>query len=161
MELNDFLDEFKAWDSLSERQRSFFWDDDYLPLPKLHAERISTLSGIRAVEFIRLALYNVPTYSIAASCDFKHKDHVLLHDVWNDKKKIAEVRDWLYKKGIPFSNRVYLLYDDLVVLTDWKILVTYWDALAWSVGFEMIALDSTKSWICCFHHEEVITFMSF
>lgn len=104
MELNDFLDEFKAWDSLSERQRSFFWGDDYLPLPKLHTERISTLSGIRAVEFIRLALYNVPTYSIAASCDFKHKDHVLLHDVWNDKKKLQKSATGSTKKAFLFQT---------------------------------------------------------
>lgn len=161
MELQDFLGEFKAWDSLSEHERGFFVGDNYLPLPKSHAARISVLKGIRAREFIRLALYKVPNYSVAASCQFKHEDNILLHDVWNDEHKIAEVRDWLYKTGVPFSNQVYLLYDNLVVSTDWKIVVTYWDALAWSVGVEMIAIDTTKSWICCFHHEEVITFMSF
>lgn len=161
MELQDFLGEFKAWDSLSKQDRSFFIGDNYLPLPKSHAARISILKGIRAREFVRLALYKVPNYSVAATCQFKHEDHILLHDVWNDESKIAEVRDWLYQKGIPFSNQVYLLYDNLVVSTAWKIVVTYWDALAWSVGVEMIAIDNTKSWICCFHHEEVITFMSF
>ena len=161
MELQDFQSDFKAWDSLTESQRSFFVGDGYLPLPKLHAERISILKGIQAVEFIRLALYKVPNYSIAASCNFKNKDNFLLYYVWSDANKIAEVRDWLYKKGIPFSNKVYLLYDDLVVSTDWKIVVTYWDALAWSVGVEMVVIDSTKTWVCCFHHEEVITFMNF
>lgn len=161
MQLKDYFEEFTAWDLLTEQQRSFFWGEDYLPLPPSHAARISRLHGIRAVEFIRLALYQLPNYSLAALTDFKHKQVVLLEDVWGDQTKIAEVRDWLYQTSVPFSTQVFLLRHEEVIATDWKTLVLYWDAFAWSVGVEMLVVDQTKSWLCTFHHEQVITFMRY
>ncbi len=159
MRLQAYLKEFTAWDSLSEQQRSFFCGDDYLPLPPSHAACISRLHGIRAVEFIRLALYQLPKYSPTALSDFKQKHVMLLEDVWGSQTKIAAVRDWLYQAGVPFSTQVFLLRHEEVIATDWKILVLYWDAFAWSVGVEMLVVDQTKSWLCAFHHEQVITFM--
>lgn len=159
MQLQDYLKEFTAWDMLSERQSSFFCGDDDLPLPPSHAARIARLHGIRAVEFIRLALYQTPNNSSDASTHFKHKQIMLLEDVWRDQTKIAAVRDWLYQTGVPFSTQVFLLRHEEVIAMDWKILVRYWDAFAWSVGVEMLVVDQTQSWLCAFHHEQVITFM--
>lgn len=159
MRLQDCLKEFTEWDSLTEQQRAFFFGDDYLPLPPSHAVRISRLHGIRAVEFIRLALYQLPKYSPAALSDFKQKQVMLLEDVWGDQTKISEVREWLYQTGVPFSTQVFLLRHEEVIATDWKTLVKYWDAFARSVGVEMLIVDQTKSWICTFHHEQVLTFM--
>lgn len=159
MQLQDYFKEFTAWDALTEPQRSFFCGDDYLPLLPSHAARISRLHGIRAVEFIRFALYQMPSYSPFAQTDFKHKQIMLLEDVWGDQARIAAVRDWLYQTGVPFSTQVFLLRHEEVIATDWKILVLYWDAFAWSVGVEMLVVDQTKSWLCTFHHEQVITFM--
>lgn len=45
-----------------------------------------------------------------------------------------------------------------VVQTTWRMVVRYWDAFAWSVGFKMIAVDQTLRWACCFHDEELIVF---
>lgn len=160
MNLDDFAPHFKTWDELSEEERWFFVGDEYLPLDKSHAERITVLQSSEARELTRRLLHRVPGYSSASSV-FTHEESIHLEDVWNDKTRIQEVRDWLYRRGVPYSRRIYLLYDNLVVATDWKILVRYWDAFAWSVGVEMIALDSTKSWVCSFDHEQVITFRSY
>ena len=84
---------------------------------------------------------------------------MLLDNVWGDQTKIAAVRDWLYQAGVPFSTQVFLLRHEEVVATDWKTLVRYWDAFARSVGVEMLIIDHTKSWLCTFHHEQVLTFM--
>ncbi|MEC7121096.1 MAG: hypothetical protein VXW65_14510 [Pseudomonadota bacterium] len=156
MQLQDYFKEFTAWDALSERQRSFFYGDDYLPLPASHAARISRLHGIRAVEFIRLALYQMPNNTSFALTDFKHEQVMLLEGVWGDQARITAVRDWLYQTGMPFSTQVFLLRHEEVIATDWKTLVRYWDAFAWSVG-----VDQTKSWLCAFHHEQVMTFMRY
>lgn len=161
MNLDDFAPHFKAWDELSEEDRWFFVGEEYLPLDKSHAERISVLQSSEARELTRRLLYGVPGYSSVASSTFNHEESIHLEDVWGDEPKIQEVRDWLYRRGVPYSRRVYLLYDNLVVAADWKILVRYWDAFAWSVGVEMVALDSTKSWVCSFDHEQVITFRSY
>lgn len=153
---------FQPWDHLSEEQREkFFIGDEYLPLPEAHADRIRVLQGTAAREFIKQALAGVPGYSSSATSSFTKEESTLLSDVWNDPQKIQQVRDWLHHRGLGYSTPVYLLYDDLVVATDWKIVVRYWDALAWSVGVEMLALDATKSWACSFHHEDVITFLSY
>ena len=38
------------------------------------------------------------------------------------------------------------------------LVVRYWDAFAWPVGYAMLAVDHTLQWACCFHHEDVIAF---
>lgn len=161
MEVSRYAPHFRKWNSLSETERNFFVGDEYLPLNKSHADRIEVLLGKDARDFVKEALYKVPGYSYAATSSYVHEKHVMLSDVWNDPIKIQGVRDWLYQTGVPFSNRVFLLYDSVVVSTDWKIVVKYWDAFAWSVGMEMVALDESRSWVCSFHHEEVITFRSY
>ena len=161
MPLSDHGANLTKWDDLSPGERSFFVGDNYLPLPQSHANRIAVLRGNAARDFIKEALYEVPGYSHAATSKFTSEKTVQLTDVWNDESRIQEVREWLYRSGIPYSTSVFLLYDNVVVLTDWKIVVRYWDAFAWSVGVEMVVVDSTKSWVCSFHHEEAITFWSY
>ena len=83
-----------------------------------------------------------------------------LHDKWNLESGIQEVRQWLYSLGMSFSQNIFLLYSDRIILTSWKILVKYWDAFAWSVGFAMY-VDTSMNWICEFNHEDMITYSAF
>ena len=53
------------------------------------------------------------------------------------------------------------MYDYVIVATEWKIVVKYWDAFFWAVGMEMLVLDTTKSWVCSFHHEDTLTFQRY
>ena len=161
MTLGRYADNFSRWNDLSVSERTFFVGDNYLPLPQSHANRIAVLRGSPAREFIREAIYGLPGYSPAATENFTSEESVHLTDVWNDESRVQEVRQWLHDRRIPYPTQVFLLYDNLVVVTDWKSVVRYWDAFAWSVGVEMMAVDSTKSWVCSFHHEEVITFRSY
>lgn len=160
MQLKDFLPQFIPWDELKEEQKNRFFFDEELPLPEAHAARISVLHGKAASEFIGEALDNVPYpyYWFGNKGDFKHFEKYPLFNVGSEES-IAQVREWLFKTGVPFSTLVYLLYDaPRVVSTEWKILVRYWDAFAWSVGMAMVVVDDTTSWFCEFHHEDVITF---
>lgn len=163
MQLKDFLPQFTPWDELKEEQKSRFFFDEELPLPEAHAARISVLHGKAASEFIGEALDNVPYpyYWFGNKGDFKHFETYSLMNGRSDET-VTQVRDWLFKRGIAFSAPVYLLYDDpLVVSTEWKILVRYWDSFELSVGMAMVVVDRSKSWACEFHHEEVITFMRY
>lgn len=161
MEVTRYMSLFRKWNSLSEAERDFFVGDEYLPLDESHAERIEVLLGKEARGFIKEALCKAPGYSYAATSTCVQEKSIALADVWNDQIGIQGVRDWLHQTGVPLSSRVFLLYDTAVVSTDWEIVVAYWDAFAWSVGVEMIALDESKSWVCSFHHEDVITFRSY
>ncbi len=163
MQLEYFLPEFTSWLELKEEQKHRFFFEEELPLPEAHAARISVLRGKAASEFIGEALDNVPYpyYWFGNKNDFKHFEKYSLANV-RGEKRVAQVRHWLFKRGIPFSTPVYLLYDDpLVVSMEWKILVRYWDDFEHSVGMAMVVVDRSKSWACEFHHEEVITFMRY
>jgi hypothetical protein len=80
---------------------------------------------------------------------------------WRRIQDVQATREWLHQRGVPYSTNIYLVYGEAIVATEWKILVKYWDAFAWSVGFAMLALNESKSWVCEFHHEDVITFQSY
>ena len=72
----------------------------------------------------------------------------------------AEVRQWLYARGVPFRRVVSLIYErNRVVRTTWGMVVRYWDAFTWSAGYAMYAVDHTQQW-ACFHHESVVVFGS-
>lgn len=153
----------RPWDELPERCRDFFcFTDDYLPLPTDHAAQIGLLAPDDAARLWSWAFSSIPPGWPERSVErFEHEAVLSAHDCWNDATKRAEVRRWLYDRGIPFRRAVYLLYDrNQVVQTTWKMVVRYWDAFAWSVGYAMIAVDHTLRWACCFHHEEVFVFGS-
>jgi len=157
-----YINDFKQWHALSEKERSrIFSGESHLPLPPNHAERIEALFGIKAVEFEHEALKGVPGYSAAATATFQREESLSLANCWATAAGIQMVREWLHAKPVPYSTKVKLLYDEAVVATEWKILVKYWDAFAGCVGVDMLVLDSTKSWICEFHHEDVATFRSY
>lgn len=161
MNVNEYSERFRNWSELSERQKGFFCGNEYLPLPSAHSERIALLNGKLARDFIQRALSQIPEYKGASPLSSRIESMVELHDVWGTPERTQSVRQWLYDRGVPFRTTVYLLYDYEVVRTDWRCLVRYWDALAWSVGMAMVATDLSGRWACEFHHEDVITFYEY
>ncbi|MDB2687399.1 hypothetical protein N9Y42_09330 [Mariniblastus sp.] len=147
------------WDRLTESQRGFFcFQDDYLPLPREHAlliYRLTSESSRRVWKWLGPTLPagwpesepHFPTETIL------HLDH----DSWNSDIGRQTVRQWLHNLGIAYSSDVFLVYEsDQIIRMPWKLVVRYWDALGWSVNYSMIALDHTRQWACCFHHENAI-----
>jgi hypothetical protein len=153
----------RPWAELSERDRSFFsFDDDYLPLHLNHAAQIGLLAPADAGRVVAWAFAAIPPgWPEHTDQRFEHEERLSIGASWNDETRRAEVRRWLFGRGVPFRRTVYLLYErDQVVQTTWRMVVRYWDAFAWSVGYAMVAVDHTLQWACCFHHEDVIVFGS-
>ena len=151
----------RAWSELSERERGVFcFDDEDLPLPRMHAAQIALLDADdakRASEWLMSALP-----SRWPEPDFTDEITLSLSDQWNSAEGIQSVRQWLHDRGIPYARQVYLIYDwERVVQMPWKLVVKYWDAVAYSVGVAMVTMDHTRQWACCFHHEAVIVFGTF
>jgi hypothetical protein len=149
--------------TLSERDRSFFWPDEaHGPLPPGLIAQLGLLETQDAARVFTSALSALPPgWPDQLDSSFENEAQLWIGDSWGDPRQLAEVRRWLYDRGLPFRRVVYLLYErDQVVQTTWRMVVRYWDALAWSVGFAMIVLDPTLQWACCFHHEDVIVFGS-
>ncbi len=136
-------------------------DDEIPRLHNEHKNRIFTCTGKNAREFRADALSKIPEYSYLVSSPNRKEVSLSIIDAWGDPEKEQEVRSWLYGLGIPYSKEVYLLYDNQVVRTEWKILVKYWDCFANNVGMVMVVVDSSWSWACEFHHEDVISFYDY
>ncbi|MEM7591250.1 MAG: hypothetical protein AAF383_06990 [Cyanobacteria bacterium P01_A01_bin.83] len=151
----------KTFNELSEKETGFFTGDEYLPLPNDHALQIIILDRESLAMVKSLAMSRFNEYLVYGCNSFSYVQKKPLHDKWNSELGIQEVRQWLYDLGIPFSQKVFLLYSDNMIVTSWKILVKYWDAFAWSVGVAMYAFDTSMNWICEFHHEDVITYSTF
>jgi hypothetical protein len=153
----------RPWDELPEPDRGFFcFADEYLPLHPSHAAQIGLLSPADAARVTEWAFAAVPPgWPDRTAARFEQEAERVVRDCWNDPVRRAEVRRWLFERGIPFRRTVYLLYDrERVVQTTWRMVVRYWDAFAWSVGYAMVSVDHTLGWVCCFHHEDVIVFGS-
>jgi len=153
----------RLWDHLPERDRDFFcFEDDYLPLRSDHAAQIGLLAAEDAARLSSWAFSSLPAgWPERPDERFEHEVMLNIQGCWNDEARRAEVRKWLFDRSVPFSRSVYLLYDKKrVVQTTWKMVVRYWDAFAWSVGYSMIAVDHTLTWACCFHHEDMFVFGS-
>ena len=146
-----------AWTELSERERRFFsFGDAYLPLPPNHAAQIALLNIADAQRVTAWAFASIPTgWPDRTEQRFEFEENKSVSGCWNDDVRRAEVRHWLFERGIPFRRTVFLIYEqDRVVQTTWRMVVRYWDAFSWSVGYAMFAVDQTLQWACCFHHED-------
>jgi hypothetical protein len=153
----------RAWSDLPERERAFFsFGDDYLPLHPNHAAQLRLLIPADAQRLATWAFSALPAgWPDRTDQRFEHEQQRSVSECWRDAGRRAEVRRWLFNLGIPFRRTVYLLYErDVVVQTTWRMVVRYWDAFAWSVGYAMVAVDHSLQWACCFHHEDIIVFGS-
>lgn len=157
--IDKYTENFVKWDRLSDKDRNFFIGDEYLPLHENVSERISVLKDISAVKLSEDALVNTP---IKSKDDSTHEKYNKTENAWGYDVESGKIREWLYKLSIPFSQTVYLLYDNRrIVKTDWKVFITYWDAFSWSVGTALLVIDQTKQWVLEVHHEDVISFYSY
>ncbi|MBL8792864.1 MAG: hypothetical protein JNM56_03070 [Planctomycetia bacterium] len=153
----------RPWEQLSEYDRCFFCGDHYLPLHPHHAAQIRLLNGDDARRLSSWVWSIIPPgWPDQPECNFEHEAVLnIMGRSWGDEATQVAVRRWLYERGIPFRRTVYLLYEPhRVVQTTWRMVVRYWDAFAWSVGFAMVAVDHTLRWAVCFHHEDVFVFGS-
>ena len=152
----------RPWDELTDDERGFFcFQDDYLPLHPNHAAQIELVVPDDAKRLSAWAFSAIPHgWPDRDAQAFAHETSLNVRDCW-DGERGADVRKWLFDRGVPFGRTVYLLYErDRVVRTTWRMVVRYWDAFAWSVGYAMIAVDHNLKWACCFHHEDVFIFGS-
>lgn len=153
----------RPWDTLPEADTGFFcFADDYLPLHPNHAAQIGRLEREDAARLTRWAFASLGHgWLHGTEQRFGHLSTRDIQGCWGEAEARSGVRRWLFERGIPFRRTVYLIYpDNCVVQTTWRMVVRYWDAFAYSVGYAMVAVDHTLQWACCFHHEDALIFGS-
>lgn len=156
--------ETTGWNDLNEVQRDFFcFEEEYLPLPEQHLLQIHRLSSSSAERVWRWLGPSLPSGWPESEPHFSDQTAFQLdHGDWNSAEDVQSVRQWLHDLGVAYASDVFLVYEsNKIVRMPWKLVVKYWDALAWSVGYAMIAMDPSRQWACCFHHENVIVFGKF
>lgn len=150
-----------GWNDMTELERDFFcFQDEYLPLPDTHASQIRRIRPDDARRIWEWLGPSIPQGWPELKPDFTHRTEFELDsENFNSSDGVQIVRQWLHERGIPYSNDVFLVYEaNRIIQMPWKIFVRYWDALSWSVGYSMIAMDHTRQWACCIHHENWIVF---
>ena len=153
MYLTDYENKFKRWENYAELPSGLFFLIDESALETYLSKRTSFLKGFEATEFIRLVSKEIPK-------SFADKIMLDISESWNSDKEIAKVREWLFQCKIAFDQDIYMLYDEHVIKTKWKVFVRHWDIFSWSVGMSLNVIDHTRSWCLEVHHEDVLTFYS-
>lgn len=153
MYLLDYENKFKSWENYAELPFGLSFLGDELELEKYFSQRLKFLKGFEATEFIRLIYKEIPK-------SFRNKIILDIADSWSADIEIAKIREWLFQCKIPFDQDIYMLYDENVIKTKWKVFVKYWDIFSWSIGISLKIIDHTRSWLLEVHHENILTFYS-
>jgi hypothetical protein len=132
----------------------------YDDVPANHVSQISRIDPDSVADLDEWYHRVLPRSESRDSLGFPESRIRILDDSsWNTEVGIQEVRQWIHNLGIPYDTTTYLFYDRPVILRmPWRLVVKYWTAWAWSVGYAMTAVDSSGQWACMFHHENVIQF---
>ncbi|WP_028786931.1 hypothetical protein [Terrimonas ferruginea] len=68
------------------------------------------------------------------------------------------LKKWLYHRGIPFSNQVFLLQtNENAVVTTWKMILRYSPFIF--PGDDVAIFDQTLNWCLFFYHENKLFFV--
>jgi hypothetical protein len=71
------------------------------------------------------------------------------------------VRKWLYRRGIPFRQRVWLSYQPYCAIeTTWKMLLKYWTTFYYPISDDLTVIDGSFNWALLFFHEHEVFFGS-
>ncbi len=69
----------------------------------------------------------------------------------------SEVKKWLYHRGIPFSNKVFLsIQPDSAFILTWKMVIHYSADLFF--GNDLVVWDRTINWGLYYDHNDLFTF---
>ena len=156
----DFTPTVTKWSDLAVSNRGFAWlEENYGPLPDVHLESICRVNSADTGRLNSWLGRLLPQTSMD-QLGFPNSEVFRIADEnWNTADGVQAVREWLHDRGVPYKTTVFAFYDqDQVLMMPWRLLLKYWDAFAWRVGYSMIATDLSCQWACMFHHENVIEF---
>lgn len=133
------------------------WEFD--ALPPHHREQILVLDE-QAADFIfrfteQAHLTTGGFWNPFEKGNFKHVDQFA--DFFGDADSIQKLKKWLYNRGIPFSNWVFVLANNpYPIYTTWKMVLKYADTI---FGYDdIIVFDRTINWCLTYYHEDIMFF---
>ncbi|MEQ1634784.1 MAG: hypothetical protein ABL997_20560 [Planctomycetota bacterium] len=134
-------------------------EPDARVLPPLHLEQIQPLDDASAKLVFEMSK---PWYRRRPFTQdfFADVESAVIYDL--DEVGISRrVRKWLYQRGLPFRQRVYLSWTETdAVVTTWKMFVKYWDDLWYPGADDLAVFDESLSWALFLEHHGFADFAS-
>lgn len=76
---------------------------------------------------------------------------------YNTDESRQLLKKWLYQRGIPFSNQVFLLEtNDNAVVATWKMIIRHSPFIF--PGDDAVVFDKSLNWCLFFYHENIMFF---
>jgi len=124
--------------------------DEFDKLPATYKDQITFLDK-QATEF--LYDYVKAAKLIASNDDPFSKGNFKIVEKYTAMADESGLKKWLYNRGIPFKDEVFLYGRDCIVTT-WKIVVKYAPSLFFSE--DTVVFDKTLNWcLFYFHHDHL------
>ncbi len=132
-----------------------FTEEQYDKLPEQHLAQLMPLDN-DAAKFLW-------DYIVKSGL---HNDTPFKKDFFRtiDKAKIlinneAEIKKWLYQRGIPFDKLVYLSWQPTdAMIVPWKLLIKYFDSFYYGGSDDLTIIDQSLNWALLFYHEDELYF---
>lgn len=131
-----------------------FTDSRYDLLPADHLAQILPVAAADARELnLRIRAAELTTRP------FCSVERTAINESADELAEGSRIRDWLYRRGVPFQQRIWLSYGgDSAVETTWKMLVEYWNAFWYPSSDDLVVVDESFRWVLTFHHEGGVAF---
>jgi hypothetical protein len=140
------------------RYRWRFTDPRYCVLPPLHLAQIQPVDEASAGRLMDLT---APWYREQPFTEGFFADVASIPLDNQDAEAVRGVRKWLYQRGVPFKQRVFLSWSrGEAAVTNWKMVVKYWDELWYPGSDDLAVFDESLSWALFLWHESVAFFAS-
>lgn len=125
----------------------------YDNLPPIHLEQLKPLDKI-AAKFIWNYIFDSGLHD---DVPFKTNFFKTIDKAKNYDSNTAEIRKWLFHRGLPFQKEVFLSWQpDEAMIVPWKIFIKYFD---WFNYYgDLTVMDQSLTWALLFYHESEIYF---
>ena len=139
-----------------------FTDPRYDVLPPIHLAEVKPLAPAEARRLWDLILQADLHRAVPFTEGyFRSVVSTRIGDAHGNDVEDRRVRKWLYQRGIPFRQRVWLSYEpEWAIETTWKLLVKYWTAFYYPISDDLTVIDGAFTWALLFYHEEEVFFES-
>jgi hypothetical protein len=136
--------------------------DPHDVLPPIHLAQVKPLAPADAGRLWNLILQSdLHTAVPFAKGYFRSVVSTRIGDSHGNPAEGRRVRKWLYQRGVPFRQRVWLSYEpELAIETTWRMLVKYWTAFYYPFSDDLTVIDGSFTWAVLFFHEKEVFFGS-
>jgi hypothetical protein len=137
-----------------------FTDPRYAVLPPVHLAQVKPLAPSEARRLWDLIVQADIHVEIPFTKGyFRSVTSTRIEDSHGNDVEDRRLRKWLYQRGIPFRQQIWLSYQpEWAIETTWKVLLKYWTSFYYPGSDDLTVIEGSFTWALLFHHEEEVFF---